>query len=471
MAANQLQNQFDVLIIGGGITGLAAAHYLGDTSFALLEASPHVGGKIHSERVQADGHAFLLEHGPDSFLTSKPWALALLKELGLESEIIHTAPSRTVYVYKNKRLIPMPEGLSLIIPTRIMPFLTSSLISWSGKLRAGLDLFLPKRSATDDETVANFVRRRMGPEILEIVAEPLLSGIYNASPETQSLTATFPQFAALEQKHRSLILGVLKNKRASKGLTSAPLFVSLRDGMGDLVTCLASRLAGKTRTNAAVCAIAKENDSFVVDLTNGQRLYAKKLIITTPAKQSAQFLARGFPDLAKGISQLSVQSSGICYLAYREEEIPKVTGYGVLFPRTAKRPINAVTFVSNKLEGRAPKGFTLLRVFFGGARNPDAMQMDDATLLRVIDDELKDILGIHAKPVFSKIIRWQDANPQYNLDHLERVQALNASLPEGLFLAGSSYRGVGIPDCVYQGKAVAELINKDNSHANIATLH
>lgn len=412
----------DIVIIGGGITGLSAAHELNklnpSLSVIILESSSRVGGKISTDFVESEHGNFLLEQGPDSFLTAKPWALELARELNLDSEIISTnEKQRRIFVLRDKQLRTMPDGLQLMVPTRFLPFATTNLISLKGKARAAFEAFIPKRREKSDESVASFVRRRLGQEMLDYLAEPLLAGIYNANAEKQSLRATFPQFADIEQKHGSLTLGMLNTKRGSGG------FVSFKNGMQTLVSALQSNLKNQIQLNTSV--------------NNLSSIKAKHILITTPAAQAMSLLGMQ--------NSFRTSSSGSTYFAYRSVDIKHpLNGYGLVIPKPEKRLINAITWTSSKLAHRAPAGTVLLRVFFSGTR-------DD-----VAESELRDIMKIDSKPLFSRTYR--SSNPQYDIGHLDKVSEIERALPKHVTLAGSSYRGVGIPDCVRQGKLAAAKI-------------
>lgn len=480
----------DVAIVGGGITGLSAAWTVQQTDpalrYAVLESGPRWGGKILTETAGADD-AFIVEGGPDSFITQKPWALQLARELGLGDRLLPTNDDRRrVYVLNRGRLTPLPDGVMLIVPTKMGPFVRSPLISPLGKLRMGLDLLLPARRDDGDETLADFITRRLGREALDKIAEPLMSGIYNAEAERQSLLATFPRFRALEAQHGSLIRGMLAARQRGRGHAGGPptsgpptsgpptsgaaasgatgsrapsLFTSLRGGMCELVDALVARLTGDCRLNAAVTALAPVPGGTRLTLADGGTLTARAVILALPAYAAARLVQPFAPEAAQQLAAIRYVSTGTLSLAYREADVPRaLDGFGVVIPRSADRPINAVTWTSTKFNHRAPADHALLRVFFGGSRTPETMALDDDALLAVVRRELAALLGIRAAPLFSRIYRWHAANPQYDVGHLDRVAAIEAALPPGIAVTGSPYRGVGVPDCIHQAQQTAAAV-------------
>ena len=461
-----------VAIVGGGIAGLSAAWHLQQRGIAyvLLEQAPRWGGKIFTEQVAGYGAApFLVEGGPDSFITQKPWGAALAREVGLGDALIGANTQlKQTYVLHKGRPAPLPEGVLMIVPTRFKPFVFSSLISPWGKLRMGMDLFIPPRRDDSDETLSDFVRRRLGSEALDKIAEPLMSGIYNAEADKQSVLATFPRFHELEQKYGSLTKGMLAGQAARQRANGAgtngaapngkpaSLFVAPRDGTEALVTALRDRLTGDLRTGAAVAAIEPEGAGYRLHLDGGATLLAGQVVLATPAFAAAALLRPLAPAAAGLLDGIRYVSTGTISLAYRSADVVNpLKGYGLVIPMSERRPINAVTLSSVKFAHRAPDGHLLLRVFFGGSRSPQSMELDDGELYALVRRELDALLGIAAEPLFHRIYRWRRSNPQYDVGHLERVAAIEAALPAGVYVTGSPYRGVGIPDCVKQGQETA----------------
>jgi len=484
------RTDFHVAIVGGGITGLSAAYYLQrqqvshqknvNLTYTLLERSGRWGGKIQTETVTgfAD-EPFVVEGGPDSFITQKPWALQLARELGMEDRFLPTNDEqRKVFILNKGKPTPMPDGVLLVVPTKFMPFALSPLISPLGKLRMGLDLFIPPKEDDEDETLADFITRRLGEEALDKIAEPLLSGIYNAEAEKQSLLATFPRFRKIEGEHGSLIKGMLAARRArssrpqpsTNGRRPPSMFISFADGMEELVEELRSRLTGDCRLNTTVERLERSVGGYTLALADGNRLSADAVILAVPAYVAARLIEDVAPKAALGLRQIRYVSTGTISLAYRASEVGHpLDGFGLVIPRSERRPINALTWTSTKFDERAPEGYVLLRAFFGGSRTPQMMEVGDQELVTVVRSELKALLGIDGRPIFHSIYRWPRANPQYDVGHLDRVAAIEAALPEGIYVTGSPYRGIGIPDCVHQAQqTVSELVNTTlemDSHA------
>jgi len=458
-----------VTVIGGGITGLTAAHTLqgAGLTYSLIEQSDRWGGKIRTEQVESGaGQPFVVEAGPDSFIAQKPWATQLARAIGLGDELLGTNDDRRrTYVLIKGKLAPLPDGLMLIVPTRFMPFALSPLISLPGKLRMALEAFMPPRHDDGDESLADFVRRRLGSEALDKLAEPLMSGIYNTDPYDQSLLATFPRFRALEQKHGSLTRGMLAARRAPHpnhggGAGPSSLFISFKGGMRTLVDRLVELLDGDLRLKTGVERIERLADGrYRLHLSDGATQETDAVLLTTPAPVVAALLADLAPEAAAIAADIHYVSTGTLSLGYRAEDLAGVPeGFGVVIPRSEGRKINAITLSSTKFDHRAPQGYALVRTFFGGARSPASVALDDAALTAVVRDELRDIYGITAEPLFTRIYRWQQATPQYAVGHLDQIARLESALPPHLFVTGSAFRGVGVPDCVHQAQQTVEQI-------------
>jgi protoporphyrinogen/coproporphyrinogen III oxidase len=443
-------------IIGGGISGLSAAWFLQQSGipYTLLESAERWGGKIRTERVDAgDAAPFIVEAGPDSFIAQKPWAAQLARALGLGDELLGTNDDRRkIFVLHRGKLTPLPDGLLLIVPTKFKPFALSPLISIPGKLRMALEPFLPPKPGDADESLAAFVQRRLGAEILDKLAEPLMSGIYNTDPHDQSLLATFPRFRKLEQEYGSLTRGMLASRRAHAPNTApTSMFLSLKGGMQTLVDRLVDKLDGDLRLKTGVERIEKA-DRYRLTLSDGSTLEADLVIVTTPAPITARLLRPFAPGAAAKLEAIRYVTTGTLSLAYRAADADLPPSFGVVIPRSENRPINAVTVSSIKFNHRAPNGYVLLRVFFGGSRSPQTVDLDDAALTQVVRDQLHRIYGISGVPLFTRIYRWREATPQYGVGHLDRVDEIERALPPGLFVTGSAFRGVGVPDCVHQAQ-------------------
>ena len=462
-----------LVVVGGGVTALAAAHRAMelarerrvDLDVRVVEARRRLGGTIVTER--ADG--FLVEAGPDSFLSEKPWALALCRRLGVEDRLVRTDDRfRRVFVWFRGRLHPLPDGFQLLAPTRLAPFATSSLFSWRGKARMALDLVLPRGGGAlgggDDESLGAFVRRRLGAEALERVAQPLVAGIYTADPEELSVAATMPRFVEVERRHRSVILGL------RRGLAQAPLsgtsgarwslFVTFADGMQTLVSTLADRLPDSAVVlGQRVAALEREGARWRVTTADGVRFDADRVILAAEAHVCARLLRYVDPALAMLLGEIEYAGAATVSLGYRRADVPHpLDGFGFVVPRSEGKALLAATFSSVKYPGRAPAGHALIRCFMGGALDAEALREDDEGLVARARRELGAALGVTAEPVLVRASRWPASMPQYRVGHLARVEAIErcaAALPS-LHLTGAAYRGVGIADCVRSGEAAAE---------------
>lgn len=505
-----------IVIVGGGIAGLAAAWTCVREGLApqapaprdplrvtLVEATPRFGGKIATERTGG----FLIEGGADSFAGRKPRGVGLVRELGLEGSLIPTGSGRPrgterperpgrggVYLATGGRLVPLPDGLSLVVPTRAGPLLRSPLLSARGKLRVGLDLVLPRRrshsGSAPDESVADFVRRRFGGEYLERIAGPLLGGIHSTDPEVLSIAAAFPHLAAIERRHRSLLLGVRRGNgersrtpagpRRSRSDDTAAARVSLAGGMGELVDALVVRLkeaGADLRPSTPVAGLEAGpagHAPWTVHLDGAPSLHADALMLATPPPVTADLLDALDPRLAaplRSVPQVSTATVSLGLpLPAGSGATGGLRGMGFLVPRSEGRLVSACTFSSLKFPGRAPDGHLLLRAFVGGAGNWQPAvppgRGDDDSLIALVRAELAELLGLErglvdalrAEPVVARVHRFVEANPQYRVGHPERIRALEAALPRGLVLAGCAYHGIGIPDCIASGERAARAV-------------
>ena len=449
-----------IVIIGGGISGLAAAHRVLELNPAaqvtILEASSRLGGTIHTEF--RDG--FLLERGPDSFISEKPEAVALAKRLGLESRLIQTnEKDRRSFIVRNGRLRPVPEGFQLLAPSRMWPFITSDIFSLAGKARMAADLFLPRKSTngTTDESLASFVRRRLGVEALDRMAQPMVGGIYTADPETLSLRATLPRFLEMEREHRSLILAMLRQGRAQKSGTSGArysLFLSFDRGVQVLVDALA-QIKADIRLNTRAAALRFNGSTWTITTDTGEELEADAVCLSVPAYIAASLLTG---DLADKLRRIKYASTATINFAYRRAAIAHpLNGFGFVVPFIEKRSLIACTFSSVKFSGRAPDGHVLLRAFAGGALQPEIFALDESELAVRVETDLRELLGINEAPLFVETAKWERSMPQYEVGHLDRIVEIENSVSKlpGLTLAGNSYRGAGIPDCIRSGESAA----------------
>ena len=480
-----------VVVVGAGVAGLACARHLvtlarerdNPLDLLVLDASPRAGGVITT--VRRDG--FLVEGGPDCFISEKPWALDLCRRLGLGEEIIGTNPEcRRSFVLRGTRTMPIPEGYQLMAPGRLLPFASTPILSPAGKLRAALDLLLPRGPERGDESLASFVRRRFGREVLERLAQPLLAGIYNADPEDLSLRATMPRFLEMERRHRSIILALLRSRRrtaaardASTGMNGGvsgarySLFVTLRDGLQTLIDRLQKDLPpGSLRLRARATGLAAFSPGtgeaapkrYVITLESGERIFADAMVLAMPANASAPLLRRLDPALSDRLAGINYGTSVTVSLAYRAPDVSRpLKGFGFVVPRSEGRRLIACSVSSVKFAGRAPAQTVLLRCFLGG---PWAEEREPDDLERTVRGELREVLGITAPPLLARTFVWPRAMAQYRVGHLDTVEAIEQRLAghPGLALAGNGLRGVGIPDCVHSGELAAERILTGSVH-------
>lgn len=454
-----------VVIIGGGIAGLAAAYWLTqkapELAVALVESDSRLGGKIVTERV--DG--FVIEGGPDTFLSYKPRGLGLCRELGLENRLHGTnGKIRRTYVMRGGKLYELPEGLTGLIPSRFEPMLKTGLISPLGKLRMGLDYLIPPRSPDGDESLATFVERRLGRELYDHLIEPLLSGIYAGDGEQLSLAATFPQLRQTELEHGGLIRGMLAAKAKAPqprpGSKRWAAFLTPTTGLAEIVDALAARLSGvDVRLENRATRVEAASPGYIVRLANNESLAADAVIFATPAFVTADLIAQLDSQLAAALRAIPYASTATVSVAYPLADIPRpLDGYGYIIPQAEARAILACTWTSTKFPHRAPEGFGLIRAFIGRAGQESALAATDEELLALVRDELRRTLGITAPPRLHRIFRWPNAMPQYTLGHLDRLGVIERRLAAlaGLFVAGNAYRGIGLPDCIASGEAAAE---------------
>jgi oxygen-dependent protoporphyrinogen oxidase len=464
-----------VAVVGGGIAGLAAAHRLIelnkekslDIAVMLLEASARLGGTIATERVGD----FLIEVGPDSFITEKPWALRLCERLGLTSRLVSTqAAYHKIRVVHVGRLEPLPEGFFLLAPTRFWPFVQTPLFSLGGKLRMAAEMLLPRGATNGDESLGAFVRRRLGAEALDRVAQPLVGGIYAADPDKLSLSATMPRFQEMERAKRSIILAMrseqrrrARNRETGSGARWS-LFVTLAGGMQELVDRIASRLPeGCVRLSTALVQLIRDTDKNLWKVTTdgNESLEVDGVVLATPSFQTADLLSQVASSATNDLKQITYASTATVSLAFRQKDFPRpLDSFGFVVPAIESRKIMACTFSSLKYPGRAPEDSALLRAFVGGSLQPELFQDDDAAMERNVRAELASLLGVTAQPLFSRVWRHPNSMPQYHVGHQARIQRIEAQLTKfpGLALAGNAYHGVGIADCVRTGEEAAEKI-------------
>jgi oxygen-dependent protoporphyrinogen oxidase len=461
-----------IAIIGGGISGLSAAHSIEEkrqsgasVEYVLFESSPRLGGVMVTDHV--DG--CLVEAGPDSFLTEKPWASDLCRKIGLGDQLIGSNDAkRKTYIVKKNKLRVMPDGLMFMVPTKIMPTVLSPLFSLRTKLRMAREWFHPPHKPEEDETVAEMVERHYGAEMVELLADPLLSGVYGGEASDLSVRAVLPRFADMESKHGSLGRAMLdarklarKKKGASANAPAHPLFTSLREGMQRMVDALVARLdANALKTSTLVQSAIPQDNAWTVS-AGYQSDQFDAVIVATPAHVAADVLQAADADLARELGEIQYSSSVTVALGYDgrvRRSLPP--GFGFLVPRSERRHMLAATFVHNKFPHRAPEDRALLRCFLGGARDEQILDSSEEEILAIVRAELRQIIRLDAKPLFTRVYKWKSAMAQYSVGHLERLQrieSLRQQLP-GLALAGNGYNGIGVPDCVRSGVEAAGKI-------------
>jgi oxygen-dependent protoporphyrinogen oxidase len=439
----------DVTIIGGGISGLSTAYYLARSgiSSTILETRPRLGGVIQTEFIEG----CTVEGGPDSFLAAKPEAMELIRELGLADSVIESNDHlRITYVRRNGRLIPLPDGMMMMVPTKIMPIVTTRLLSWGAKIRMGFELFHSPKSNAGDLSVAEFVEQHYGSEAVEYLAEPLLSGVYGGDPRELSVNSVLPRFVDLATKYGSLTRGMLAEIARRKGAKPGPLFRSLKGGMGQLVDAIAAAVRGKVDVrNVRAETVERDGAGFRIR-AGGDWMAADRLVIACEAHNAAKLLSGVDGRLGELLGQVGYNSSTMVALGFDAVARP-ADGFGFLVPKKERQRVVACTWVGTKFPHRVPQGKVLARCFLSGADEPD---------VNAVAGELREISGFTAEPRFSRVFQWQRAMAQYTVGHAARVSeiaALTAAIP-GLHLAGNAYQGIGIPDCIRTGKQAAEKI-------------
>lgn len=462
-----------IAIIGGGTSGLSAAITLeraraagAELEYAVFEAAPRLGGVLITERVDD----CLVEAGPDSFLTEKSWGLDFVRSLGLGDQLIGSNdPDRITYILVKGRLVPIPDGLMFMVPTKIAPIISTQLFSWGAKLRFAREYFQKPnaRGEERDDTVAELVERHFGPEMVDRLADPLLAGVYGGAAADLSAAAVLPRFVEMEKRYGSLSRGMLqaRKQRAAAGAgapnpgSAPPLFTSLKGGMQQLVDAIVPQLAaGAARTGNKVVAIGRQDEKWMVAPEQGSMEEFDSVIMALPANQAGLLLERISAPLAEELQQVPYSSSMVVVCGYDQRDLAAVPpGFGFLVPRSEGRRILACTFVHVKFPHRAPPGRGLVRCFIGGWGNETVLDMPDDEVFAAVAKDLRDIVGITAAPRFARVYRWRGAMAQYVRGHLARVRRideLRRGIP-GLELAGNAYRGIGVPDCIASGITAA----------------
>lgn len=461
-----------VIVIGGGIAGLATAYelHLRGVPFALLEAGPRAGGVILSEEV---GDGFVVDAGPDSLLAQKPEGLALCRELGIEDRLISTLPPRTAFVQRAGRLVALPAGAVLGIPTNLSAFAASQLFSWPGKLRMAAEVFVPRRPDGADESVGAFMRRRFGAEATTYLAEPLLAGIHAGDVDRLSLPALFPRLAAAETTDGSVIRSFRRARaaRAQQNPNAQPrpashddesAFRSFPGGLSELVAAVTRTLPARSLHLATPATrLLRDDTRFRVGTAGAGSFAALAVVLATPAFVTARLVRDLTPRLERLCAEIPYASTATVALAFPREAVAHpLIGTGFVVPKVEGSGILAASWLSSKWAHRAPEGRVLMRAFIGGARDPDALECPDEELVARAVNALRPLLGLRGDPLWTRLYRWPRANAQHEVGHQARIADIERALGDhpGLFVTGSAYRGVGIPDCVADGRATGRQV-------------
>ena len=443
-----------VIVIGGGITGLSAAWALqkAGVDYALLEKSSRWGGKVHTEIVELPEGKAVIDGGPESFLTRKTAAWDLAGELGMQDQVVDPGgETRHMYI--------LDGGTPVEVPLAPFKFIKSPIMSGRGKLRMLTEPFQPPKGDDGDESLADFVTRRLGREALDKFMGPILGGIYNTDPERQSILVSSPVMREMEAEYGGLVkavLGRMFGKNKPKRDPNRPRFGAFANGLEEMVTALVEQLHGDLRLNVDIQSIEKTVDGYQLNLASGESIAAAGIIFASPANTAAALLTDVAPDVARKLATISHQNIGTVTFIYKAEDAQTTERiHGLMIPRREKRAIDAVVFTSLKMPTRSPQEYSMLRVFFGGSR-PDVVEMSDDELRETVKAELDTLLGISAEPVQIVPFRWLESFPQADVGHLAKVDQIEATLPKGIYVTGSSYRGIGVPDCVQQANDTVE---------------
>lgn len=463
-----------IAIIGGGISGLAAAYFLQQKSkqfeISLFEEKSRVGGVIETE--SRDG--MVLESGPDCFLAKKTAVQDLCTQIGLSGELIPTREAyRRSFIYFKKKMHPVPQGFYLIAPEKFSTLISMPLLSPFGKIRAAMDLVIPKgtryHSGDDnvDESVASFIKRRLGREVYQRIGQPMVGGIYGGDPETLSVQAALPQFVEMEEKHGSILRALRRQPNKTGESASGPrygLFLTLRQGMEQLVRRLVLELNRvKIYTACPVSELRRQNSKWLIQTKDGREFEADAVLAAVPSPVAAAMIRDTAADLAKDLAGISYESMATVNLIYRKSDIKNlIPGAGFVIPKIEKTFLTACSISSQKFEGRVPEDHVLVRAFAGGALYPDSYECDDRTLQEETHQEIARILDLNVRPILTSIKRFPSSMPQYEVGHKNRIAEIRRKLNSypGLFLTGNAYEGIGIPDCIEQAqKQVATALD------------
>jgi protoporphyrinogen/coproporphyrinogen III oxidase len=462
-----------IAIIGAGVSGLAAATVLqhakqagAELEFTLFDRSDRLGGVMITEQI--DG--CLIEAGPDSFLSEKTYGADFCKLFGLGDQIIGSNDDeRKTYIVVNNRLVAMPDGLMFMVPTKILPTVTTPLFTWGTKLKMGMEFFFRPPATNGDETVGDLVRRHYGQEVVERLADPLLSGVYGGDADSLSVQAVLPRFADMERKYGSLSRGMLAARRKmaevsrtmGPGYKPRPLFSSLKNGMQQLTDAVVAFLPNPSiRTSASVESISQQLGRWQI-VANGSTCDYDGVIIATPAHVAGKVLESTNSDLAAELKSISYSSSVTVAATYNRSDLAHMPpGFGFLVPKTENRRVRALTFVHNKFPHRAPADKGIIRVFLGGLNDEAILALSDEEILNTVRRELNDLTKLTTRPRTERVYRWKKSMAQYSPGHLDRVKRIRASVAAypGLALAGNGYQGIGVPDCIASGLLAANSL-------------
>ena len=467
-----------VAVVGGGISGLTAAYTLAQArgrgvpvSEFLIEAGDRLGGVVRTDHLEG----FVLEGGPDSFISEKPEAAELCHELGLGDSLIGSNDDeRQTYILHGGGLVPLPEGLMLLAPTRIRPFLKTPLLPLPSKLMVATEWFVtPTKQRDYDESIATFVRRHFGKAMLENIVDPLLAGVYGGDAMSLSVQSVLPRFREMENQYGSLIRGAMATaKKMKKGVRSNEfgeqsansLFVTLKDGLGELTKALESRLdTSRIHVGQRVVSIERIEhhwkSPYRIRCEGNLDYEADAIILALPIHACATFFPTLPQELSDAFRAIPYSSAITVNLGFDEGVAAALPpGFGFLVPARERSRLLACTFVHRKFPYRAPRGKALLRCFLGGTRDSGVMELSNNEIIPLVRQELRNILGIEMAPLFSLISRWPSAMAQYTVghkDHINRIASLMQKYPR-LYLAGNAYSGIGISDCIRTGRSAAQ---------------
>lgn len=449
------------VIIGGGVSGLSSAYHLAKAglSSTLIERRERLGGVVETNVVEG----CVIEAGPDSFISAKPAALEVIRELDLSGEVIGSNDHlRVTYIWKGGRLVPLPDGLMMMVPTRILPLAGSSLLGWGAKIRMGLEYFRsPGAAPARDRSVAEFITEHYGAEAVDYLAEPLLAGVYGGDPAQLSMSSVLPRFVELEAKYGSLTKGVLAERRKARPSSTGPLFRTLKNGLGQLTSAMAQAAGDRLNVVRGEAETVERNGGGYRVRVAGEWLEARNVVLACPAYEAGALIGPTDPILAGALSGVAYSSSMTLALGYDKATFGRpLAGFGFLVPKKERKLLVACTWVGTKFSHRVPDDKIVLRCFLGGAGNDAVLDLPDDVVTAAVREELRVIMGVTAEPLFVRISRWPRSMAQYTVGHQQRMELVEervAALP-GLHLAGNAYQGIGVPDCIRMGRQAAERI-------------